>query len=82
MTSQGNTFKAPNDIDKQPNTRSRSKETQSYEEMSSFEIVKNVWERLSKPLKGGVIIKENPAIDEQISSSEYSNEKMPHPNIM
>ena len=82
MTSQGNTFKAPSAIGKQPNSRGRSRETQSSEEMSSFEAAKNIWEQLSKPPKGGIIIKENPLIDEQISSCERSNEEMPHQNIM
>ena len=82
MTSQGNTSKAPSDIDKQPNTRGHSRETQSSEEMSSFEAAKNIWEQLSKPPKSGIIFKENPLIDEQISSCERSNEEMPHPNIM
>ena len=82
MTSQGNTFKAPSDISKQPNTRSRSRETQSSEKISSFEVTKNIWEQLSKPSKGGIIIKENPAIDEQIFSCERLNEETPHLNIM
>ena len=50
--------------------------------MPSFEAAKNIWEQLSKPPKGGIIVEENPVIDEQISSCERSNEKMPHPNIM
>ena len=50
--------------------------------MPSFEIVKKIWKQLAKPPKGGIIIKENPMIEEQISSSEHSNEKMPHLNIM
>ena len=82
MTSKGNTSKAPSDIDKQPNTRSHSRETQSSEEMSSFEVTKNIWEQLSKPPKGGIIIKENSGIDEQMFSRERSNEEIPHPNIM
>ena len=82
MTSQGNTFKATSDIGKQPNTRSRSRKTQPSKEMSSFEVAKNIWEQLSKPPKGGIIIKENLVIDEQISFCERSNEEMPHSNIM
>ena len=82
MTFQDNTSKVPSDIGKQPNTCSRSREIQSSEEMPSFEIVKKIWKQLAKPPKGGIIIKENPMIEEQISSSEHSNEKMPHLNIM
>ncbi|KAA0050708.1 ty3-gypsy retrotransposon protein [Cucumis melo var. makuwa] len=37
MTSKDNTFKALNNISKWPNTRSRSRETQSSEEMSPLE---------------------------------------------
>ena len=50
--------------------------------MSSFEVAKNIWEQLFKPPKGGIIIKENIVIDEQISSYECLNEEIPHPNIM
>ena len=50
--------------------------------MSSFEVAKNIWKQLSKSPKGGIIIKENNVNDEKISSSECSNEEMPHPNIM
>ena len=82
MTSHDNTSKAPSDIDKQPNTRNPSRETQSYEEMPSSEVAKNNWEQLSKPPKCGIIIKENVVINEQISSCKRSNEEMPHPNIM
>ncbi|TYK25824.1 ty3-gypsy retrotransposon protein [Cucumis melo var. makuwa] len=37
---------------------------------------------MSKPPKDGIVIKENPMIDEHNSSSEHSSEKMPHPNII
>ncbi|KAA0054932.1 ty3-gypsy retrotransposon protein [Cucumis melo var. makuwa] len=47
-----------------------------------FEVTKNIWEQISKPPKGGIVIKENPAIDEHNSLSERSNEEVPHPNIM
>ncbi|KAA0045444.1 ty3-gypsy retrotransposon protein [Cucumis melo var. makuwa] len=82
MTSQDNTSKALRDIDKRPNTRSRSMEIQSSEDTPPFEVTKNIWEKISKPPKGGIVIKENPAIDEHNSSSEHSNEEVPHPNIM
>ncbi|KAA0067299.1 ty3-gypsy retrotransposon protein [Cucumis melo var. makuwa] len=36
-------------------------------------------EQISKSLKGGIVIKENLAIDEHNSSSERSNEEVPHP---
>ncbi|TYK10708.1 ty3-gypsy retrotransposon protein [Cucumis melo var. makuwa] len=67
MTSQGNTSKALSDIGKRPNTRSRSREIQSSEDMPPFEVAKNIWEQISKPPKGGIVIKENPAIDEHNS---------------
>ena len=82
MTSQGNTSKSPSDIGKQPNTHDRSRETQSFEKMSSFEAAENIWKQLSKPPKGRIIVKENLVIGEKISSCERSNEEMPHPNIM
>ncbi|KAA0065378.1 ty3-gypsy retrotransposon protein [Cucumis melo var. makuwa] len=82
MTSQGNTSKALSDIGKWPNTRSRSREIQSSEDMPPFEVAKNIWEQISKPPKGGIVIKENPAIDEHNSLSERSNEEVPQPNIM
>ncbi|KAA0060608.1 ty3-gypsy retrotransposon protein [Cucumis melo var. makuwa] len=82
MTSQGNTSKALSDIGKRPNTRSRSREIQSSEDMPPFEVAKNIWEQISKPPKGGIVIKENPAIDEHNSLSERSNEEVPQPNIM
>ncbi|KAA0056121.1 ty3-gypsy retrotransposon protein [Cucumis melo var. makuwa] len=82
MTSQGNTSKALSDIGKRPNTRSRSREIQSSEDMPPFEVAKNIWEKISKPPKGGIVIKENHAIDEHYSSSKPSSEEMPHPNIM
>ncbi|TYK24168.1 ty3-gypsy retrotransposon protein [Cucumis melo var. makuwa] len=82
MTSQGNTSKALSDIGKRPNTRSRSREIQSSEDMPPFEVAKNIWEQISKPPKGGIVIKENHAIDEHYSSSKPSSEEMPHPNIM
>ncbi|KAA0043321.1 ty3-gypsy retrotransposon protein [Cucumis melo var. makuwa] len=81
MTSQGNTFKALSDIGKRPNTRSRSREIQSSEDMPPFEVVK-IWEQISKPPKGEVVIKENPAIDEHNSLSERSNDEASQPNIM
>ncbi|KAA0059879.1 ty3-gypsy retrotransposon protein [Cucumis melo var. makuwa] len=80
--SQGNTSKALSDIGKRPNTRSRLREIQSSEDMSPFEVAKNIWEPISKPPKGGIVINENLVIDEHNSSSERSNEKVPHPNIM
>ncbi|TYK09793.1 ty3-gypsy retrotransposon protein [Cucumis melo var. makuwa] len=82
MTSQGNTSKALSDIGKRPNTHSRSREIQSFEVTPPFEVAKNIWEQISKPPKGGIVIKENPAIDEHYSSSQPSSEEMPHPNIM
>ncbi|KAA0052315.1 ty3-gypsy retrotransposon protein [Cucumis melo var. makuwa] len=82
MTSQGNTSKALSDIGKRPNTRSCSREIQSSEDMLPFEVAKNIWEQISKPPKGGIIIKENPAIDKHNSLSEHSNEEAPQPNIM
>ena len=44
ITSQGNTFKALGNISERPNTRSRSREFHSYEDMSPFEVAKNIWE--------------------------------------
>ncbi|KAA0041995.1 ty3-gypsy retrotransposon protein [Cucumis melo var. makuwa] len=82
MTSQDITFKALNDINKWPNTCSCSRETQSSKDMPPFEIEKHVWEQISKPLKSGVVIKENLMTDEHNSSSEHSNEEVPHLNIM
>ncbi|KAA0048159.1 ty3-gypsy retrotransposon protein [Cucumis melo var. makuwa] len=82
MTSQDNTSKAFSDIGKRANTRSRSREIQSSEDTPPFEVAKNIWEQISKPPKGGIVIKENPAIDEHNSSSEHSNEEVPHLNIM
>ncbi|KAA0060396.1 ty3-gypsy retrotransposon protein [Cucumis melo var. makuwa] len=82
MTSQGNTSKALSDIGKRPNTRNRSREIQSFEDMPHFEVAKNVWEQISKPPKGGIVIKENPTIDEHNSLSKHSNEEAPQPNIM
>ncbi|KAA0035918.1 ty3-gypsy retrotransposon protein [Cucumis melo var. makuwa] len=82
MTSQGNTSKAMSDISMWPNTHSRSRETQSYEDMSPSDVAKIIWKQLSKPPKCGIIIKENPMIDEHNSSSKHSSEEMPHPNIM
>ncbi|KAA0025450.1 ty3-gypsy retrotransposon protein [Cucumis melo var. makuwa] len=82
MTSQGNTSKALSDIGKRPNTRSRSREIQSSEDMPLFEVAKNIWEQISKPPKSGIVIKENLAIDEHNSLPERSNEEMPQPNIM
>ncbi|KAA0040623.1 ty3-gypsy retrotransposon protein [Cucumis melo var. makuwa] len=82
MTSQENTSKALSDIGKRPNTRSRSREIQSFEDTPPFEVAKNIWEQISKPPKGGIVIKENLAIDEHYSFSEHSSEEMTHPNIM
>ncbi|KAA0059651.1 ty3-gypsy retrotransposon protein [Cucumis melo var. makuwa] len=82
MTSQGNTSKALSDIGKRPNTRSRSREIQSSEDMPSLEVAKNIWKQISKPPKGGIVIKENPAIDEHNSLSERSNEEALQPNII
>ncbi|KAA0061275.1 ty3-gypsy retrotransposon protein [Cucumis melo var. makuwa] len=65
MTSKGNTSKALSGINKRLNTPIRSKKTQSSKDMQTFEVVKNIWEQVSKPPKGGIIIKENPVIDEQ-----------------
>ncbi|KAA0051786.1 ty3-gypsy retrotransposon protein [Cucumis melo var. makuwa] len=70
MMSKGNTSKALSDINKQPNTRSHSRENQSFEDMPPFEVAKNIWEQLSKPLKGGIIIKENPVINKHSLSFE------------
>ncbi|KAA0065417.1 ty3-gypsy retrotransposon protein [Cucumis melo var. makuwa] len=50
--------------------------------MPLFEVAKNIWEQISKPPKGGIVIKENPAIDEHNSLSERSNEEALQPNIM
>ncbi|KAA0063775.1 ty3-gypsy retrotransposon protein [Cucumis melo var. makuwa] len=50
--------------------------------MLLFEVAKNIWEQISKPPKGRIVIKENPTIDEHNSSSECSNEEVLHPNIM
>ncbi|KAA0055534.1 ty3-gypsy retrotransposon protein [Cucumis melo var. makuwa] len=50
--------------------------------MPPFEVAKNILEQISKPPKGGIVIKENHAIDEYYSSSKPSSEEMPHPNIM
>ncbi|KAA0042128.1 ty3-gypsy retrotransposon protein [Cucumis melo var. makuwa] len=82
MISQGNTSKAFSDIDKRPNTRSRSRKIQSSEDMPPFEVAKNIWEQISKPPKGGIVIKENPTIDEHNSLYERSNEEASQPNIM
>ncbi|KAA0033276.1 ty3-gypsy retrotransposon protein [Cucumis melo var. makuwa] len=82
MTSKGNASKALSDISMRPNTHNRSKETQSYKDMSPFEATKNIWEQFSKPPKGGIVIKENHVIDEHDSSFEHSSEEMPHPNII
>ncbi|KAA0058531.1 ty3-gypsy retrotransposon protein [Cucumis melo var. makuwa] len=76
MTSQGNTSKALNDIGKWPNTHSRSREIQSSEDTTPFEVAKNIWEQISKLSKGGIVIKENPAIDEHNLSFECSNEEL------
>ena len=82
MTSQGNTSKALSNINKRPNTRSCSKETQSSKDMPPFKVAKNIWKQISKPPKGRIIIKENPVTDKYNSSSERSNDEVPHPNIM
>ncbi|KAA0050373.1 ty3-gypsy retrotransposon protein [Cucumis melo var. makuwa] len=82
MTSQGNTSKVLSNISKQPNTHSRSRETQSYENMPPFEVAKNIWKQFSKPPKGEIVIIENLVIDEHNLSSEHSSEEMPHQNIM
>ncbi|KAA0025354.1 ty3-gypsy retrotransposon protein [Cucumis melo var. makuwa] len=50
--------------------------------MPPFEVAKNIWEQISKPPKCGIVIKENPAIDEHNSLSERSNEEVQQPNIM
>ncbi|KAA0047487.1 ty3-gypsy retrotransposon protein [Cucumis melo var. makuwa] len=82
MTSQDNTSKNLSDINKRSNTRNCLRETQSSEDMSPFEVAKNIWEQLPKPLKGEIIFKENLVIDEHNSSLKHSNEEMPHPSIM
>ncbi|KAA0046294.1 ty3-gypsy retrotransposon protein [Cucumis melo var. makuwa] len=82
MTSQGNTSKVLSDIGKRPDTRSCLRKIQSSEDMPPFEVAKNIWEQISKPPKGEIIIKENLAINEHNLSSERSNEKVPRPNIM
>ncbi|KAA0051517.1 ty3-gypsy retrotransposon protein [Cucumis melo var. makuwa] len=51
MTSQGNTSKVLSDIGKRPNTHSRSREIQSFEDTPPFEVAKNIWEQISKPPK-------------------------------
>ncbi|KAA0035631.1 ty3-gypsy retrotransposon protein [Cucumis melo var. makuwa] len=51
MTSQGYTSKTLSDINKQSNTRSRSRETQSSDDMSPFEVARNIWKQMSKPPK-------------------------------
>ncbi|KAA0041568.1 ty3-gypsy retrotransposon protein [Cucumis melo var. makuwa] len=81
MISEGNTSKALSDINKPLNTCSCSRETQSSKDMPPFEVAKNIWEQISKSPKCGIVIKENPVIDEHNSSSKRSNEKVPHPNI-
>ncbi|KAA0064286.1 ty3-gypsy retrotransposon protein [Cucumis melo var. makuwa] len=50
--------------------------------MPPFKVAKNIWEQISKPSKGGIIIKENLVIDKHNLSSERSNEEVFHPNIM
>ena len=82
MTLEGNTSKTLRDISKWPNTHSRFRETQLYEDMPPFDIAKNIWKQMLKLPKGEIIIKENPMIDEQNSSSEHSREETPHTNIM
>ncbi|TYK16273.1 retrotransposon protein putative ty3-gypsy sub-class [Cucumis melo var. makuwa] len=52
MTSQGNTSKALSDIGKRPNTRSRSREIQSSEDMPPFEVAKNIWSKSLSHQKG------------------------------
>ncbi|KAA0054002.1 ty3-gypsy retrotransposon protein [Cucumis melo var. makuwa] len=81
MTSESNTSKALSDISKRPNTRNRSRETQSYENMPPFEVAKNIWKQFSKPPKGEILIKENSVIDKHNSSFEHLSEEIPHPNI-
>ncbi|KAA0066971.1 ty3-gypsy retrotransposon protein [Cucumis melo var. makuwa] len=82
MTSQCNTSKALSDIGKWPNTCSRSREIQSSKDMPLFEVAKNIWEQISKPPKGGIVIKDNPTIDKHNSLSERSKEEAPQLNIM
>ncbi|KAA0049827.1 ty3-gypsy retrotransposon protein [Cucumis melo var. makuwa] len=82
MMSKGNTSKALSDISKRPNTHSHLWKTQSSKEMSPFEVARNIWEQLSKPPKGGIIIKENLVIDEHSSFFGSSDEETPHQNIM
>ncbi|KAA0063077.1 ty3-gypsy retrotransposon protein [Cucumis melo var. makuwa] len=53
MTSQGNTSKALSDIGKRPNTRSRSREIQSSEDMPPFEVAKNIWSKSLSHQKNG-----------------------------
>ncbi|TYK15843.1 ty3-gypsy retrotransposon protein [Cucumis melo var. makuwa] len=67
MTSQGNTSKTLSDINKQPNTCCHSREIRSSENTPSFEVAKNIWEQISKAPKGGIVIKENPVLDEHNS---------------
>ena len=82
VTSKGKTSKTLSDISSRLDTCSRSKETQSYDDIPPFEVSMNSWEQLSKPPKGGIIIKDNLVIDEHILSFERSSEETPHPNIM
>ncbi|KAA0052352.1 ty3-gypsy retrotransposon protein [Cucumis melo var. makuwa] len=82
MTSKDNTSKTLNDICKQPNTRNRSRETQSSEDMPHFDVAKNIWEQIPKPPKKEFVIKENLVINKHKSSFERLNEEVPHPNIM
>ncbi|KAA0050270.1 ty3-gypsy retrotransposon protein [Cucumis melo var. makuwa] len=78
MISQDNTSKALSDIGKWLNTRNCLREIQSSEDTPPFEVVKNIWEQISKSPKGGIVVKENLAIDEHNSSFERLNEEMPH----
>ena len=82
MTSKDKTSKALSDINKRPNTHSRSRKTQLFEDMPPFEVAKNIWEPMSKLLKCGIVIKEYVVIDENSSSFKCLSEKMPHPNTM
>ena len=62
MAFEGNTSETSSNVYARPITRSCSKEIQQFEELSLFEIVKNIWEQLSKQPKDGVFIREIPYI--------------------
>ena len=81
MASKDNASNASSDTSRRPITRSRSKEIQS-EEQPTFEIARNIWERISRDPKAGVVIKENPTLDKHTSASERPSEEASQPNVM